>query len=136
MHRAVVYRWDNVDYYFFFSGEAMLQAGERWPDVENVGEVVSSDRPPRENLFALAQLLSEHGELARRRLGYPPSPMFGAEQVDDILLLGTPYDMSELRNHIMIALTRAMKREVEDVEDDEVDLLLIKLERQKKTETD
>lgn len=80
------------------------------------------------NACKAAAILAEQGELARRHMGYEPSPLPSAE---DIAATTDPMGLPALKSAVISAVMLGFGREI-DPENDEVDVGLAELGEQKK----
>lgn len=113
-----------------FTVEAMFQIEEAFGGTTELNDILM--RNDRESFAAAckaAAILAEQGELARRHMGYEPSPMLLAE---DIATTTDPMGLPALKSSIISAITLGYGREIVP-ENDEVDLGLAELNEQKKT---
>lgn len=74
--------------------------------------------------------MAERGELIRRRLGYAPGEIPDA---DTFRLLVPTYEIVDLKNAVIKAVTLGYGREVKSAEDDEYDEGLEELRQKKNT---
>lgn len=116
--------------YLAFTVEAMFQIEELFGGTSELnGILMRNDRESFAAACKAAAILAEHGELARRHMGYEPSPM---PTVEDIAATIDPMGLPTLKSAIISAITLGYGREVEP-ENDEVDMGLAELNEQKKT---
>lgn len=118
--------------YLCFTVEAMFQLEEAFGGTTALTDAMGKNT--REGLGAVckaAAVLAEQGELARRELGYDPEPIPDAAVVSASIV--HPADLARLRSAVVSAITLGIGREVEP-ENDEIDLGLADLDKQKKTE--
>lgn len=120
----------DTEYYLVFDGEAMFQIRDEFGGTKLLLEKIEQDT--REGFAATctaAAILAERGELIRRRLGYEPGPV---PEKDDLALLVRPYEIIEIKNAIIKAITLGYGREIEPPDNGEYDEGLEEL-NQKKT---
>lgn len=116
--------------YLAFTVEAMFQIEETFGGAQELNaRLIENSRESFADACKAAAILAEQGELARRHMGYEPSPLLSAE---DISATTAPAGLPALKSAIISAIMLGYGREVEP-EDDEVDLGLAELNEQKKT---
>lgn len=116
--------------YLALTVEAMFQLDELFGGTEKLLDaVMDSSREGFQAACRAAAVLAEQGELARRHLGYEPSPLPSPEEVASTM---TPDGLSALKMAVSSAISLGFGREIEP-ESDEVDLGLAELNEQKKT---
>lgn len=128
--KAVKFTLAGREQYLSLTVEALACIEERFGSIDALIELLSDWG--REGVSAAceaAAILAEHGELARRALGYDPAPMVDKEPIHAAL---SPKDAVDLRLVIPAVISLGFGREV-DPENDEVDLGLAELNAQKKT---
>ena len=127
--KAVKIALAGRDRYLAFTVEAMFQIEEAFGGTQELnGRLMESSREGFADTCKAAAILAEQGELARRHMGYEPSPMLSAE---DIATTTDPMGLPTLKSAIISAIMLGYGREIEP-EDDEVDLGLAELNEQKK----
>ncbi len=110
--------------------EALFQLEESFGGVQELIDILAHhDRESFDAACQAAAVLAEQGELARRHLGYEPSPLPSPEDVASTM---TPDELSALKLAVSSAVSLGFGREIEP-ESDEVDLGLAELNEQKKT---
>ena len=120
----------EVSYSLVLDGEAMFQIRDDFGSTKLLLEAVEPDtREAFEATCTAAALLAERGELIRRRLGYEPGKI---PERDDFLLLVRPFEVVDLKNAVIRAITLGYGREVEAEDGGEYDEGLEEL-NQKKT---
>ena len=120
----------EVSYFLVLDGEAMFQIRDDFGGTKILLEAVEPDtREAFEATCTAAALLAERGELIRRRLGYEPGKI---PERDDFLLLVRPFEVVDLKNAVIRAITLGYGREVETEDGGEYDEGLEEL-NQKKT---
>lgn len=120
----------GATYYLVLDGEAMFQIRDTFGGTKLLLEQLEQDT--REGFTAAcsaAAIMAERGELIRRRLSYEPGEIPDAETFS---LLVRPYEIVDLKNAVIKAVTLGYGREVKGPEDEEYDEGLEEL-RQKKT---
>lgn len=128
--KAVKFTLAGREQYLSLTVEALACIEERFGSIDALIELLSDGG--REGVSAAceaAAILAEHGELARRALGYDPAPMVDKETIHAAL---SPKEAVDLRLVIPAVISLGFGREVEP-ENDEVDLGLAELNAQKKT---
>lgn len=120
----------GVEYYLALDGEAMFQIRDEYGSSTLLLEAIEPDtREAFETTCAAAVILAERGELIRRRLGYEPGKI---PERDDFALLVQPFEIVDLKNAVIRAISLGYGREVEPPGGDEYDEGLAEL-TQKKT---
>ena len=120
----------EVSYSLVLDGEAMFQIRDDFGGTKLLLEAVEPDtREAFEATCAAAALLAERGELIRRGLGYEPGKI---PERDDFRLLVRPFEVVDLKNAVIKAITLGYGREVEAEDGGEYDEGLEEL-NQKKT---
>lgn len=120
----------GVEYYLVLDGEAMFEIRDEFGGTKLLLEQLEKDtREGFEAACSAAALMAERGELIRRRLGYEPGGIPGRET---FALLVRPYEIVDLKNAVIKAVTLGYGREVRGAESEEYDEGLEEL-RQKKT---
>lgn len=116
-------------YFLVLDGEAMFQIRDDFGGTKLLLEAVEPDtREAFEATCAAAALLAERGELIRRRLGYEPGKI---PERDDFLLLVRPFEVVDLKNAVIRAITLGYGREVEAEDGGEYDEGLEELNQKK-----
>lgn len=113
------------DYYLLFNAAAMFTIDELRGEQTIVDITQTNDKASVEILFKTAEILSEQGELTRRKLGYDKGTFLTA---DDLHTMAQPVDIMLLRLAVYRAITIGYDRESED-DDQEVDLVLQEIEK-------
>lgn len=120
----------DTEYYLVFDGEAMFRIRDDFGGTKLLLEQIEQDtREGFTATCAAAAILAERGELIRRRLGYEPGPI---PEKDDLALLVRPYEIVEIKNAVITAITLGYGREIKPTGDGEYDEGLEEL-NQKKT---
>lgn len=128
--RAVKLTLAGRERYLACTVEGMFQLEELFGGLKETLEAGAGN--DRESFLAscrAAAVLAEQGELARRHMGYDPTPLAGP---GDIAATTAPSDIPALKLAVSAAITLGLGREIEP-ENDEVDLGLAELNEQKKT---
>lgn len=113
-----------------FTVEAMFQLEELFGGTkELIDAVTANSREGFQAACRAAAILAEQGELARRHMGYDPTPLLNA---DDIAATTPPSELHALKLAVTAAIALGFGREIVP-EDGEVDLGLAELNEQKKT---
>ena len=113
-----------------YTVEAMFQLEELFGGAgEMLDAVMSNGRDGFQAACKAAAVLAEQGELARRHMGYEPSPLLSAENIAATM---TPDRLPALKLAVSSAVSLGFGREIEP-ENDEVDMGLAELNDQKKT---
>lgn len=113
------------DYYLTFSAAAMFDFDDAFGGSNAYLEMAAgAGREASETVCKAAAILAEHGELARRALGYDKGPIPSAEA---LLACSSPVDILRLRQANLAAIMAGYGREVES--DEPVDLMLLELEQ-------
>ena len=113
-----------------FTVEAMFQIEEAFGGTAELnGRLMENSRESFADACKAAAILAEQGELARRHMGYEPSPLLSAE---DVAATTDPLGLPVLKSAVISAITLGFGREIVP-ENDEVDLGLAELNEQKKT---
>ena len=121
----------EVSYFLVLDGEAMFQIRDDFGGTKILLEAVEPDtREAFEATCTAAALLAERGELIRRRLGYEPGKI---PERDDFLLLVRPFEVVDLKNAVIRAITLGYGREVETEDGGEYDEGLEELNQKKNT---
>ena len=121
----------EVSYFLVLDGEAMFQIRDDFGGTKLLLEAVEPDtREAFEATCTAAALLAERGELIRRRLGYEPGKI---PERDDFLLLVRPFEVVDLKNAVIRAITLGYGREVETEDGGEYDEGLEELNQKKNT---
>lgn len=121
---------NGAEYHLVYDGEAMFWARDEYGSAKLLLEKIQPDtREAFEAACAAGAYLAERGELIRRRLGYTPQ---GIPQADDFLLLVRPFEIVDLKNAVINAISLGYNREVQAAGGDEIDEGLEEL-NQKKT---
>ena len=116
-------------YFLVLDGEAMFQIRDDFGGTKLLLEAVEPDtREAFEATCAAAALLAERGELIRRRLGYEPGKI---PERDDFRLLVRPFEVVDLKNAVIRAITLGYGREVEAEDGGEYDEGLEELNQKK-----
>lgn len=98
------------EYYLVLDGEAMFTIRDEFGGTKLLLESIEADtREAFENTCAAAAIMAERGELIRRRLGYDAGEI---PERDDFLLLVRPYEIVDLKNAVIKAITLGYGREV------------------------
>lgn len=119
-------------FYFALDGEAMFQIRDDFGGTKLLLEAIEQDtREGFEAACAAAAILAERGELIRRRLGYEPGRM---PEKGDFALLVRPFEIVDLKNAVIKAVTLGYGREVKPDDGGEYDEGLEEL-NQKKTQS-
>lgn len=119
---ANTYKGDDAEY--------MFQIRDTFGGTKLLLEQLEQDtREGFDAACTAAAFMAERGELIRRRLGYAPGEIPDA---DTFRLLVPTYEIVDLKNAVIKAVTLGYGREVKSAEDDEYDEGLEEL-RQKKT---
>lgn len=118
------------EYYLVFDGEAMFQIRDDFGSAKLLLEQIEQDsREGFTATCAAAALMAERGELIRRRMGYAPGPIPDKEE---IALLVRPFEIVEVKNAVIKAITLGYGREIAAPGEEEYDEGLEEL-NQKKT---
>lgn len=104
---------------------AMFELDELRGEQTIVDITQADDKASTEILFKAVQILSEQGELTRRRLGYDKGTFL---TVNDLWLMTQKLDILNLKFATYQAVTLGYGRESED-DDKEIDLVLQELEK-------
>lgn len=113
------------DYYLCMNAAAMFELDELRGEQTIVDITQADDKASTEILFKAVQILSEQGELTRRRLGYDKGTFL---TVNDLWLMTQKLDILNLKFATYQAVTLGYGRESED-DDKEIDLVLQELEK-------
>lgn len=114
--------------YLAFTGEAMFRIRDEYTGIAELLDAIKVDtQEGYRTACAVAALLAEQGELARRHFGYDPEPMVDAET---IMLTTTPCKIATLKLAIPAAIALGYGREIID-ENAEIDLGLAELSQKK-----
>lgn len=113
------------DYYLLFNASAMFAIDELRGENNIVDITQANDKASIEILFKAVEILSEQGELTRRKLGYDKGAFL---TVEDLRAIAQPVDIMLLRLAIYHAIAMGYGRESED-DDKEIDLVLQELEK-------
>lgn len=128
--RAVKVFLAGRESYLAFTGEAMFRINDEFGgSAELLDRMQEGTRDGLAVITRTAVILAESGELARRHMGYDPAPM---PDGDAIAATITPEEIVRLKHAVTAAIALGYGREVKD-EDEVVDLGLLELEAQKKT---
>ena len=128
--KAVKFPLAGKERHLCFSVGAMFQLQDLYGGTGEFLELLQANSPDSFSAACkAAEILAEHGELARRSLGYEPEPLVSAEA---IAATTSPSELAALKLVIPAAISLGYGREVEP-ENDEVDLSLAELNEQKKT---
>lgn len=120
----------GASYSLVLDGEAMFQIRDDYGSTKLLLEAIEPDtREAFEATCAAAAILAERGELIRRRLGYEPGQI---PERDDFRLLVRPFEVVDLKNAVIRAISLGYGREVNPPEGEEYDEGLEEL-NQKKT---
>jgi hypothetical protein len=120
----------GVPYFLVMDGEAMFQIRDDYGGTKLLLEKIEPDtREAFEAACAAAATMAERGELIRRRLGYEPGKI---PEKDDFVLFVRPFEVVDLKNAVIRAITLGYGREVEAENGGEYDEGLAEL-NQKKT---
>lgn len=120
----------GVEHYLALDGEAMFQIRDEYGSSTRLLEALEPDtREAFETACAAATILAERGELIRRRLGYEPGVF---PEREDFSLLVQPFEIVNLKNAIIRAISLGYGREVEPPGGEDYDEGLAEL-TQKKT---
>lgn len=123
----------GATYYLTLDGEAMFQIRDDYGSATALLEKISPDtREAFEATCAAAAILAERGELARRRLGYEPGQI---PEREDFSLVIQPYEIVNLKNAVIRAISLGYGREITPPGGNEYDEGLAEL-TQKKTKSD
>lgn len=121
----------GVPYSLVLDGEGMFQIRDDYGSTKLLLESIEPDtREAFEATCAAAAILAERGELIRRRLGYEPGHI---PERDDFRLLVRPFEVVDLKNAVIRAISLGYGREVNPPEGEEYDEGLEEL-NQKKTQ--
>lgn len=121
----------GVSYFLVLDGEGMFQIRDDFGSTKLLLEAVEPDtREAFEATCSAAALLAERGELIRRRLGYEPGKI---PERDDFLLLVRPFEVVDLKNAVIKAITLGYGREVATEDGGEYDEGLEELNQKKNT---
>lgn len=127
--KAAKFTVEGTAYYLVLDGEAMFQIRDTFGGTKLLLEQIEQDtREGFDAACTAAAFMAERGELIRRRLGYAPGEIPDA---DTFRLLVPTYEIVDLKNAVIKAVTLGYGREVKSAEDDEYDEGLEEL-RQKK----
>ena len=113
------------DYYLCMNATAMFELDELRGENDIVDITQANDKASIEILFKAAEILSEQGELTRRKLGYDNGKILTAE---DLHTIAQPIDILLLKESVYKAMSLGYGRESED-DDKEIDLVLQELEK-------
>ncbi len=128
--KAVKFTLAGRERYLSLTVEAMACLEERFGTIDALIDTLSDlGRAGASAACEAAAILAEHGELARRALGYDPAPIADKEAIQATL---SPKEAVDLRLAIPAVISLGFGREVSP-EDNEVDLGLAELNAQKKT---
>lgn len=128
--KAAKFTVEGTAYYLVLDGEAMFQIRDTFGGTKLLLEQIEQDtREGFDAACTAAAFMAERGELIRRRLGYAPGEIPDA---DTFRLLVPTYEIVDLKNAVIKAVTLGYGREVKSAEDDEYDEGLEEL-RQKNT---
>lgn len=128
--KAAKYAVEGTTYYLVLDGEAMFQIRDTFGGTKLLLEQLEQDtREGFDAACTAAAIMAEQGELIRRKLGYAPGEIPSAET---FRLLVPTYEIVDLKNAVIKAVTLGYGREVKGAESDEYDEGLEEL-RQKKT---
>lgn len=128
--KAEKFTVEGTVYYLVLDGEAMFQIRDTFGGTKLLLEQLEQDtREGFDAACTAAAFMAERGELIRRRLGYAPGEIPDA---DTFRLLVPTYEIVDLKNAVIKAVTLGYGREVKSAGDDEYDEGLEEL-RQKKT---
>lgn len=120
----------GVSYFLVMDGEAMFQIRDEYGGTKLLLEQIEPDtREAFDAACAAAAILAERGELIRRRLGYEPGTI---PEKEDFALFVRPFEVVDLKNAVIRAITLGYGREVTAAESEEYDEGLEEL-NQKKT---
>ena len=125
--KAIKVTLGGTVYHLVFNGAAMFDIEDKYESTTNLLDALQGRG--REAFMALCDavcILSEHGELARRALGYNSLDIPSADKIKAII---TPADIFALRQAVVAAITVGFKRDVKSEE--YIDLGLLELEQQK-----
>ncbi len=102
----------GVSYSLVLDGEGMFQIRDDFGSTKLLLEAIEPDtREAFEAACSAAALLSERGELIRRRLGYEPGKI---PERDDFLLLVRPFEVVDLKNAVIKASALANVNKTHD----------------------
>lgn len=128
--KAAKFTVSGETFFLVLDGEAMFQIRDDYGSAKLLLEAIEPDtREAFEAACAVAALMAERGELIRRRLGYEPGKI---PEKDDFALLVRPFEVVDLKNAVIKAISLGYGREVKPDSADEYDEGLEEL-NQKKT---
>ena len=113
------------DYYLYMNAEAMFAIDQLRGDQSTTDITQANDKASVEALFKTAEILSEQGELTRRKLGYDKGVFL---TVENLHLIAQPIDIILLRLAVYQAISLGYGRET-DGDEQEVDLVLQAIEK-------
>ena len=123
--KAVKVTLSGQDYYLAFTGEAMFAFEDAFGGSNAYFEQSAGDsKAALKAICKATSILAEHGELARRAMGYDKGPI---PTEDMLMTCCTPADILRLRQSNLAAIIAGYGREVED--DEAVDLDLVELDQ-------
>ena len=117
---------DLTKYHFLYNATAYFDTMDKYP--EGFFEIMSKNN--KEGLEALCwvlQEMSEQGELLRKHMGYDANPTFDAKEA---IIKMRPKDIAAARALAMTAMDVGLHSE--DDEDDELDIVLVELQKKTK----
>ncbi len=128
--KAIKIKLAGRDCYLAFTGEAMFRIRDEYTGTAELLDAIKADtQEGYRTACAVAALLAEQGELARRHFGYDPEPMVSAEA---IMRTTAPCEIATLKLAIPAAIALGYGREIVD-ENAEIDLGLAELSQKKTT---
>ncbi|GHU92942.1 hypothetical protein FACS1894208_01220 [Clostridia bacterium] len=116
------------EYYLLLNGYALMELNERYGGTDKLMQMLCAHTSECiAALFDMFVTLCEHGELARRYLGYEHAPI---PQTSEIIERATLDDTFTLRNAVIETIGRGFTREITD-ENEEIDIGLAELNKSK-----
>lgn len=119
---------DLTKYHFLFNAACYFAANEKYPD-GFFDVCYKNNSEGLEVLCWLLQEMSEQGELYRRYMGYDPEETLKA---DEAMLMMRPKDINIGRGIVMAAMEAGFNN---NNADEEVDLVLVELQKKTKSST-
>lgn len=128
--KAAIVNYRGEEHYFLFNGMGMFALEDMFGGKEYLDRVNENSAEGLNTLVAVATVLSEQGELARREIGLDKKKIMSKADWGAPLML-QPRDIYSLRTGCIDAVNLGYMQEVSDG-DEEVDLGLVELQKKRK----
>lgn len=127
--RKIEWKFRGHTFYLCLNAAALTEVYARYGEDKSFPELYAgTGRAEFSATCVLLALLAEQGELVRRYEGHDRGPILGADYFRAQL---TPRDLAGAKRALGTAYDAAFRRETED-EDEEVDLVLLELQKKTK----